>query len=147
MLERIFLIFLNLISIFLFYITFSFEIFEMDNYSLGPAFFPRLICIILFLLTLSLLFYSIVRKHKVQNEGNIKSKYSIITIIIFLIYVLALDKLGYLFSTIVFMIALLFLLRSRGVLINIVFSLLFSGAIYFLFSKGFNVSLPEGFFI
>ena len=38
MLEKFFLLFLCIVSAFLFFITFNFEVFEMDKYSLGPAF-------------------------------------------------------------------------------------------------------------
>nr|WP_314531876.1 tripartite tricarboxylate transporter TctB family protein [uncultured Fusobacterium sp.] len=148
MLEKIFLVFLNLISIFLFFITFTFETLEMDKYSLGATFFPRLICIILFILSLILLIFSIIKKeNKNKKIGSTKIKYTVSTILFFFIYVFLLDKLGYLVSTIVFMISLLFLLKSKSILINIIFSVLFSGVIYFMFSKGFNVSLPEGIFI
>lgn len=146
MLEKIFLVFLNLISIFLFFITFTFETLEMDKYSLGATFFPRLICIILFILSLILLIFSIIKKENKKIEST-KIKYTVSTILFFFIYVFLLDKLGYLVSTIVFMISLLFLLKSKSILINIIFSVLFSGVIYFMFSKGFNVSLPEGIFI
>ena len=144
MLEKIFLVFLNLISIFLFFITFTFETLEMDKYSLGTTFFPRLICIILFILSLILLIFSIIKKeNKNKKIESTKIKYTVSTILFFFIYVFLLDKLGYLVSTIVFM----FLLKSKSILINIIFSVLFSGVIYFMFSKGFNVSLPEGIFI
>ena len=146
MLEKIFLVFLNLISIFLFFITFTFETLEMDKYSLGATFFPRLMCIILFILSLILLIFSIIKKENKKIEST-KIKYTVSTILFFFIYVFLLDKLGYLVSTIVFMISLLFLLKSKSILINIIFSVLFSGVIYFMFSKGFNVSLPEGIFI
>lgn len=148
MLEKIFLVFLNLISIFLFFITFTFETLEMDKYSLETTFFPRLICIILFILSLILLIFSIIKKeNKNKKIESTKIKYTVSTILFFFIYVFLLDKLGYLVSTIVFMISLLFLLKSKSILINIIFSVLFSGVIYFMFSKGFNVSLPEGIFI
>ena len=148
MLERLFLLFLCIISAFLYFITFNFEVFEMDKYSLGPAFFPRLICIILFLIELILLIFSIKNKNysKIKNK-NPNLKYSVITIIFFIVYVFLIEKLGYLTSTIIFMISIIFLLKSKSLLINIIFSVVFSSVIYLLFSKGFNVSLPEGIFI
>ena len=148
MLERLFLLFLCIISAFLYFITFNFEVLEMDNYSLGPAFFPRLICIILFLIALILLIFSIKNKNysKIKNK-NPNLKYSVITIIFFIVYVFLIEKLGYLTSTIIFMISIIFLLKSKSLLINIIFSVVFSSVIYLLFSKGFNVSLPEGIFI
>ena len=148
MLERLFLLFFCIISAFLYFITFNFEVFEMDKYSLGPAFFPRLICIILFLIALILLIFSIKNKNysKIKNK-NPNLKYSVITIIFFIVYVFLIEKLGYLTSTIIFMISIIFLLKSKSLLINIIFSVVFSSVIYLLFSKGFNVSLPEGIFI
>jgi hypothetical protein len=148
MLERLFLLFLCIISAFLYFITFNFEVFEMDKYSLGPAFFPRLICIILFLIALILLIFSIKNKNysKIKNK-NPNLKYSVMTIIFFIVYVFLIEKLGYLTSTIIFMISIIFLLKSKSLLINIIFSVVFSSVIYLLFSKGFNVSLPEGIFI
>lgn len=148
MLERLFLLFLCIISAFLYFITFNFEVFEMDKYSLGPAFFPKLICIILFLIALILLIFSIKNKNysKIKNK-NPNLKYSVITIIFFIVYVFLIEKLGYLTSTIIFMISIIFLLKSKSLLINIIFSVVFSSVIYLLFSKGFNVSLPEEIFI
>ena len=148
MLEKFFLLFLCIVSAFLFFITFNFEVFEMDKYSLGPAFFPRLVCIILFLIALILLIFSIKNKNysKIKNK-NPNLKYSVMTIIFFIVYVFLIEKLGYLTSTIIFMISIIFLLKSKSLLINIIFSVVFSSVIYLLFSKGFNVSLPEGIFI
>lgn len=146
MLEKIFLVFLCVISVFLFSVTFNFEVLEMDNYSLDPAFFPRLICILLFIIALTLLILSIKNNSKYKFK-NINLKYSIITIIFFIIYVFLIEKLGYLVSTIIFMTSIIFLLKSKSFLLNIIFSIIFSVVIYLMFSKGFNVSLPEGIFI
>ena len=136
MLERLFLLFLCIISAFLYFITFNFEVFEMDKYSLGPAFFPRLICIILFLIALILLIFSIKNKNysKIKNK-NPNLKYSVMTIIFFIVYVFLIEKLGYLTSTIIFMISIIFLLKSKSILINIIFSVVFSSVIYLLFNK------------
>ncbi|WP_338971463.1 tripartite tricarboxylate transporter TctB family protein [Fusobacterium nucleatum] len=148
MLEKFFLLFLCIISAFLFFITFNFEVFEMDKYSLGPAFFPRVVCILLFVVALILLIFLIKNKNYLKNKyKNQNFKYSIITIIFFIIYVFLIEKLGYLTSTIIFMISIIFLLKSKSFLINIIFSVVFSSIIYLLFSKGFNVSLPNGIFI
>ncbi|WP_314295559.1 tripartite tricarboxylate transporter TctB family protein [Fusobacterium periodonticum] len=148
MLEKLFLLFLCIISAFLYFITFNFEVFEMDKYSLGPAFFPRFICIILFLIALILLIFSIKNKNfsKIKDKSS-NLKYSVVTIILFIIYIFLIERLGYLTSTIMFMISIIFLLKSKSLLINIIFSVVFSSVIYLLFSKGFNVSLPEGIFI
>ena len=148
MLEKFFLLFLCIVSAFLFFITFNFEVFEMDKYSLGPAFFPRLVCILLFVVALILLIFSIKNKNYSKNKyKNLNLKYSIITIIFFIIYTFLIEKLGYLTSTILFMISIIFLLKNKSFLINIIFSVVFSSIIYLLFSKGFNVSLPDGIFI
>ena len=148
MLEKFFLLFLCIVSAFLFFITFNFEVFEMDKYSLGPAFFPRLVCILLFVVALILLIFSIKNKNYSKNKyKNLNLKYSIITIIFFIIYVFLIEKLGYLVSTIIFMTSIIFLLKSKSFLLNIIFSIIFSVVIYLMFSKGFNVSLPEGIFI
>ena len=148
MLEIFFLLFLCIVSAFLFFITFNFEVFEMDKYSLGPAFFPRLVCILLFVVALILLIFSIKNKNYSKNKyKNLNLKYSIITIIFFIIYTFLIEKLGYLTSTIIFMISIIFLLKNKSFLINIIFSVVFSSIIYLLFSKGFNVSLPDGIFI
>lgn len=148
MLEKFFLLFLCIISAFLFFITFNFEVFEMDKYSLGPAFFPRVVCILLFVVALILLIFSIKNKNYSKNKyKNLNLKYSIITIIFFIIYTFLIEILGYLTSTIIFMISIIFLLKNKSFLINIIFSVVFSSIIYLLFSKGFNVSLPDGIFI
>ena len=148
MLEKFFLLFLCIVSAFLFFITFNFEVFEMDKYSLGPAFFPRLVCILLFVVALILLIFSIKNKNYSKNKyKNLNLKYSIITIIFFIIYTFLIEKLGYLTSTIIFMTSIIFLLKNKSFLINIIFSVVFSSIIYLLFSKGFNVSLPDGIFI
>ena len=110
MLEKFFLLFLCIVSAFLFFITFNFEVFEMDKYSLGPAFFPRLVCILLFVVALILLIFSIKNKNYSKNKyKNLNLKYSIITIIFFIIYTFLIEKLGYLTSTIIFMISIIFL--------------------------------------
>lgn len=144
MLEKIFLGFLCVISTFLFFVASKFEVLEMDNYSLGTAFFPKLICVILFIIAFILLILSMKNKNVAENK-NIK--YPVITILYFGIYILFIERIGYLVSTIIFMISVIFLLKSKSFFINVAFSIIFSGIIYLMFSKGFHISLAEGIFI
>ncbi|CAL7899301.1 tripartite tricarboxylate transporter TctB family protein [Fusobacterium necrophorum] len=144
MLEKIFLGFLCVISTFLFFVASKFEVLEMDNYSLGTAFFPKLICVILFIIAFILLILSMKNKNVAENK-NIK--YPVITILYFGIYILFIERIGYLVSTIIFMISVIFLLKSKSFFINVAFSIIFSGMIYLMFSKGFHISLAEGIFI
>ncbi len=64
--------------------------------------------------------------------------------VIFVIYTLVFEHLGYILSTIVLLIGLLSILNKGKLKQNLIISLAFSVIAYFIFSKLLAISLPPG---
>ncbi len=121
---------------------------------IGPAFYPRFLLLITILLSLVLVVQDLLIHRKETEEaskataGSAK-KYqpTLLTFSIFAVYVLLLPRLGYLFSTILFVAALQWLLGAT-VLRRLPGSLLLgvgtSVVTYLAFEKYLHVLLPRG---
>lgn len=142
MLEKIFSIILCLVSIIIIYSANKFDMSYIGDSGLGPDFFPKIIAIILIILS-ALLFFS---KDKIKQQNH-NIKYTLIIIIAFAIYVFVIGKLGYLVSTILFSFIVISILKKNSIILKIVYSLIFPIGLYLLFTYVFKVSLPTGIFI
>lgn len=121
---------------------------------IGPAFYPRYLLLLTFLLSLALLIQDLLarRKEKGEEKTALKSwlnnyQPTLVSFSIFAFYVLLLPKLGYLLSTLLFVSSLQWLLgkplwrRLPGSLsIGIGTSLM----TYVIFEKYLHVFLPRG---
>ena len=129
-----------IISLFLYYQTILFQIPETVNIT-NPALIPRIWIIILLLLSTLLIIKS---KNKVAVKANHSSKIVLIIIALLIIYLLAMQWAGYYFTTPVFILATMYLLKYRKMAvmgINAFGFVLFS---YFIFSKLLHIELPLG---
>lgn len=142
MLEKIFSIVLCIISIIIIYLANNFDMSYIGDSGLGPDFFPKIIGVILIVLSI-FLFFS--KEKTIQENKNIK--YPLITIGIFTVYIFLIGKLGYLASTIIFSFAVISLLKKKSIILKIVYSILFPLGLYLLFTYVFKVSLPTGILI
>ncbi len=146
MLETIFSTFLCIVSAFIFYSSTQFNMTFIGDSGLGPDFFPKIIAIILFILS-AMLFIGSIRNKDKKSIYNPNMKYTFMVIFTFAVYVFLIDRIGYLISTIIFAFVVITILKSKSKILNIIFAVIFPVALYLLFTYAFKVSLPTGLFI
>ena len=144
MLDKIFSIILCLISAVVYYSASQFDMSYIGDTGLGPDFFPKVVSVILIVLSI-LIFISNGKDKKTEKNPNIK--YTLITIGIFAVYIVLIGKIGYLVSTILFSFAIVSLLKKDSIVLKVVYSIIFPVGLYLLFTYAFKVSLPTGIFI
>lgn len=144
MLDKIFSIILCLISAVVYYSASQFDMSYIGDTGLGPDFFPKVVSVILIVLSI-LIFISNGKDKKTEKNPNVK--YTLITIVIFAVYIVLIGKIGYLVSTILFSFAIISLLKKDSIVLKVVYSIIFPVGLYLLFTYAFKVSLPTGIFI
>lgn len=75
-----------------------------------------------------------------------ESKYFLILIIGYVLFILGLEILGFVVSALLFVISIQYLLGNKNIINLLLNSVLFTLVIYLAFSKVLNVPLPEGIF-
>lgn len=146
MLETVFSAFLCIVSAFIFYSSTQFNMAFIGNSGLGPDFFPKVIAVILFILSAMLFVGSIKNKDK-KSIYNPNMKYTFMVIFAFAVYIFLIDRIGYLVSTVIFAFVVITILKSKSKILNIIFAIVFPIALYLLFTYAFKVSLPTGLLI
>ncbi|MDU1911202.1 tripartite tricarboxylate transporter TctB family protein [Fusobacterium sp.] len=146
MLETIFSVFLCIVSAFIFYSSTQFNMAFIGDSGLGPDFFPKIIAIILFILS-GILFAGSIKNKDKKSIYNSNMRYTFMVIFAFAIYIFLIDRIGYLISTIIFAFVIITILKSKSKILNIIFAIIFPAALYLLFTYAFKVSLPTGLFI
>lgn len=84
-----------------------------------------------------------------QGNGTFLVPEVIITFVFLVLYVALLNVLGFLVSTILFLLGMVTLFtpkEKRNIVKIILISVVFSVVVYLIFVKGFGLTLPEGFF-
>lgn len=150
MLEKIFSVLLCSLSIIVYYSASNFDMRFIGDSGLGPDFFPKVISVILFVLSGINLYFKILSEKK--NTDNIEKKETdikktLIVILVFAIYILLIGKLGYLSSTILFSFIVISILKQKAMILKIVYSIIFPVTLYLLFTHIFKVTLPVGILI
>lgn len=145
MLERIFSILLCLISLVVFYSASNFDMSYVGDSGLGPDFFPKVVSIILFILSGMILVGNL--KRVKENTKNSIDKNTLMIILLFTIYIFIMGKIGYLVSTILFAFSIISILKKDNIVLKIIYSILFPLGLYLLFTYAFKVSLPLGILI
>lgn len=116
----------------------------------GPALYPRVVSILLFVVSTAQVFLSWKRKDTFwegqsgatrQNVGQ-AYKYSLGTLILSILYVGLFDKASYLVTTTAFLLALMFLGGVRRWLVLLGVALCYSLATYYVFGRILMVPLP-----
>jgi len=121
----------------------------------GPAFYPRLLAVLLMALGIALLIKDIRNRRSVAvnntNETYARTPLglsglglSITAFIGLLLYTYLLDKIGYLLVTPLMLLGLMVLMGERRWLMIILWAIGFSTGLYLLFRYGLRVILPEG---
>jgi putative tricarboxylic transport membrane protein len=114
----------------------------------APLYFPAMITILLVLLSVIYFFQEF--KHRKEEFKELKMLLSgrmpfliISTIVMIFIYTFLFERIGFLFSTMVFLGGLLFIINgTKKWLVNILVAVLFSGIAWYSFGILLKVSLP-----
>lgn len=146
MLETIFSLALCIISAFIFYSATQFDLSFIGDSGLGPEFFPKVIAVVLFVLS-AVLFYGSVKNKEKKSIYNENMRYTFTVMFVFAVYIFLIKVLGYLSSTIIFAFVVITILKSKSMILKIIFSVIFPTALYLLFTYAFKVSLPVGLLI
>ncbi|HET7656786.1 MAG TPA: tripartite tricarboxylate transporter TctB family protein, partial [Bacillales bacterium] len=116
---------------------------------LGAAFFPRIIGCLLILLGLLLAIVSFLKKNNRENLKPFfggKTKKVVGTLIIFTLYLVFLNIIGFLVANFLFMAGLSRFLDEKRWLVIIGVSVVFTGFIYYIFQITLGIPLPSGMF-
>lgn len=139
-------------AIILFIASFSISAFVTET--LGPAFMPRFMSIILFVLGAVLLSRGIVQSKQTETKKEEKTENIPIRLIctsfLIFLYVALLNKIGFLCMTAVYLFVQELLLTGpeeinrRNIGISLAVAMIAAPVLYFLFQKVFNIFLPIG---
>lgn len=140
-------VFLIVLSITYLIFTFNIDKAQVGNPN-APMYFPMLIGF--FLLVMSIIYLVQEWKRRAEVIEEVKELFTGrtpkligVTIVLIFIYTLLFERIGFLYSTILFLGALLFLVNGRKHwLQNIIVAVVFSFLSWYSFSELLNVSLP-----
>lgn len=114
----------------------------------GPLYFPLLISIILIVSSVVYFFQEWklrgmeFKDFKLLKEGK-APRYLIFSLVLMVIYTILFERIGFLYSTIIFLSGLMFLLNGRKKwLLNISIAVIFSFITWYSFAVLLQVSLP-----
>ncbi|MEG2143774.1 MAG: tripartite tricarboxylate transporter TctB family protein [Oscillospiraceae bacterium] len=120
---------------------------------MGAALWPQIILVLL-IISLAINIYGIIKKEKANSEKVVKiggamikefftSKLFVGMVLVAALAVL-LDPLGFVPATFLFLIAYGYLLGQRNHVKAVLYSLIITIILFFLFSKGLSIMLPRG---
>lgn len=150
-------IFFFFFSIFLYAESYAIKLSKAD--ALGPQFFPRMVAIVMAVLSVIQIFKCIKKvsqKETVQSEPAVEKRFSwnlplTLTIVLLAGYFLLLEYVGFIILTTIYLFCQIFLLLPKGsiknkryLIIAATISILAPISIYLLFYKVFMIFLPAG---
>lgn len=136
-----------LISIFYFIYTINLPKAKLGDPN-APMYFPLIISIFLFNMSVIYFIKELLKHYPKKEEVKLLFKgrapvLIISTLIISLIYAFIFERIGYLASTILYMLAILFIVNGRNKwLVNLSVAVLFSVGSWYVFYHLLDVSLP-----
>lgn len=138
-----------LVSGLFFYLTFSFPVSEFQD--TGPGFLPRVYCIILFFLGITLILQYVPFKEFNQGTKN-KSitkelKMALKAMGLVLLYLLVIPYLGFYIATLFIVVIFLWVCGVRQVLQMILLPLGLTLFVFILFNQMLNIPIPSGMLI
>lgn len=137
---------LLLVSFLVFWIS---KDFPSSKTGIGVSTFPKLLAGLLIIFSIVIIIQAIKNSSFSKKEPTFKEfkkghKLIIAVIIILIIYIQMLEVLGFILSSFLLLITLMFIFGERRKIILLVVPLLFSVVLYLVFSKMAMVFLPEG---
>ena len=124
------------------------------RYPADSAFFPRVLSILLLLLSLLLLIRAFWQPPREDRTGGIRgNSFSLMKspqIVVFgsaTLYIAVIPVLGFLVSTALFLFGSILFLDRRKLIVAAIYGICFSAAIYFVFHAVLGVTLPRGWLL
>ena len=121
----------------------------LTTYTPGPGFHPFWLGICLAVLSLFLLFNTILRKGSKEDEKRrLPGKKSLSRVCLILLFTaglaLFMKTLGFVFTVALFVFVILFVLERYTLFKSVLYGLLMSGAVLLIFRVWLDVDLPKG---
>jgi hypothetical protein len=136
------------VSVFVFFASDAFSLKGNNAMSLArnPAFYPRLIAFVLFVLS-AVLMYQALRKGALKSFKPRIDKQKLVKVfklfLVVLFYVVSLDYGGYLISSLI-CICLCIYIFGGTLRQSILYSVIITASLYLVFQTGFRIPLPVG---
>lgn len=135
------------LAILLFLVSLTVQLGEIPEESVT---YPKVLLIISYIMTGGLLIYRIV-KYKTSEvyETHIRQQWKILVayFVLVLAYLFLLDKIGYIFDTVLFGIVSLIMLKTKNKVVVVLLPVILTLVIYYVFSLFLSVILPRGSWI
>lgn len=133
-------------SLLLYFVIIPTEVVDSQQFGVSPRFLPQLVALSLLFLAICL-FVSGYRKRNQENQkiytiNPTELKLIAKTLILFALYILALDFLGYMIPTIVVLGIFMYMYGQRRIKLLIAIALGLPVVIYFFFTKALQMVLP-----
>lgn len=153
--------FIFVFAIIFYILSFNIQLTNIDTL-VGSRFFPQAVTILMMICSALLIIESLVKNKRNKESGKTdmtnqeteveegqKPNYKN-TILVFTslgIYVILLDKIGFMISTVIYLASQMFILESkekRNPVKYIIISIITTIVVYYAFTKGFSLMLPRG---
>jgi putative tricarboxylic transport membrane protein len=108
----------------------------------GPDIFPFILGIFLVLLSIRLFYETFTAPKQHEQKEKLQYKPFLIIVVATLIYVLALEKVGYCITTFLFLIVCFQTMERGKIIKSLIISAAFSGIIYYVFVEILKGTLP-----
>ena len=108
----------------------------------GPDIFPFILGILLVLLSIRLFYETFIKQRESGNKEELQYKPFIIIFIATLAYILALESVGYVITTFLFLVVCFQTMERKNLISSIIISAAFSGVVYFVFVEVLKGTLP-----
>ena len=145
--------FISILSLIIYFFLIPMQIRLRPGAEIGPEFFPKLAVIVIGITALT---YTSMQAYKLlSNKEVVLKKYvfdirkyinHIIFILAGIVFLLIVRYLGFAISATLLTMFLLFLFGSKGIIKNILIAVVYSVAVYYLFSTIVRVRFPVGIF-
>ena len=123
---------------------------QLGDIPAESATYPTVLIIVSYIMTGGLLVYRIA-KYKTSEiyETYIKDQWKILVayFVLVLAYLFLLDKIGYIFDTVLFGIVSLIMLKTKNKVVVVLLPVILTLVIYYVFSLFLSVILPRGSWI
>ncbi|PLS07320.1 tripartite tricarboxylate transporter TctB family protein [Neobacillus cucumis] len=108
----------------------------------GPDIFPFILGILLVLLSIRLFYETFIKQSNKSQKEKLDYKPFLIIFVATLVYMLALESVGYVITTFLFLVVCFQTMERKKLVSSIIISAAFSGIIYFLFVEVLKGTLP-----
>ena len=126
--------------------------------AIGPDFLPTIIGVITMILAIILIVMSVkgmkenIARAEAEGAESCDYKRVVESLILMAIYVFIFKSIGFLVSTLIYLPLQIIVLSpnsertAKGIIKEVVVSVIFTFVVYFLFRYGFSIVLPDGIF-